>query len=260
MTVGMAGFREQRANASRIALAKDVLAWCGSQDVEAVFFPAGYLRAPWQDTAAALDEVGPLLEEARKRAMALVVGVDLCAQSQMDKHNRDQLAGLTKKRTLPMGLVAWWPGRKRPVFWRQRSTNANNHTLSAGSDCAEMHAVEAQGGTIAVLACGEGFNPRVREAVLRAHPQPVVVVDLAHIAQGFRFFLVLDAFAEAGLPTFLSVHTSTGRGMKQARFPGKPPSNPEVYEPTRRFTGTPGAEVVVWELRKGGSSAWKDED
>ncbi len=57
-----------------------------------------------------------------------------------------------------------------------------------------------------------------------------------------------DVFSQAGLATFLSVHTSTGAGMKQARLPGRRPRNPERVEPDKRFEQPPGAELVVWDV------------
>jgi len=105
MTVGGAGFQNLRANPSRVALGRAVISWCGECGVDAVIFPAGFLRAPWQDTVAAKTEAGPLVEQAEESSVALVVGVDLCSQSQMDKHEEK----LIRNGQLPMGVVAWWP-------------------------------------------------------------------------------------------------------------------------------------------------------
>ena len=253
MTVELSGFRTLQANPKRIELGRQILTWCGEQGVEVVFFPAGFLRSPTKKSNDAIAVAKALTDQAKRSKVGIVVGVDLCTDAEINK--TEDLSGKIKRGDLPMGLVAWAPGMKQPVFWRQRSTTSTNHRGARGTACAEVRQVPTSDGAMAVLACGEAFNPRIRTATVDALGDGVAAVaGVVHTSAGSRIHNSLEFFASEGLPAFVSCHTAGGDGMKQARFPGRTLKNPAVYGHTKKFEDGLYGEVVVWE---GSGGKWK---
>jgi len=250
MTVALSGFRMLRGNGPRTSVAIKVLSWCASNDVDAVFFPAGFLRA--RDKTNPKKVANSILKTASRLSLSVAVGVDLCTQGEIDKAgNQGRMADIIRRSALPMGIIAWWPGADRPVFWRQRSTSSSNHHLVPDDSAQEVRTLLVKGREVAVLACGEANNIRTRVSVLAKQPMVSAVVVAAHTAKGSRMHNPLHYFASNGYASFLSAHTMWGDGLKQARLPGNPPINPNRRAPLARWDTSHTVEIACWDRVQG---------
>ncbi|MBK7864285.1 MAG: hypothetical protein IPJ65_37940 [Archangiaceae bacterium] len=178
-------------NAERVARACELIrSHSGRTDL--VVLPAGYLLARDGDDVGAL--VRPLIDQARRAKLAVVVGIDAAVKGR-------------QKAPLPYFLVGWSPGMKKASIWRQRSVTSHDALSVSDADAAEPRVLSVAGRRVAPLACGEVFNPRIRDAI--AGLRPSVAVLAAHTAAGARHWAGQRCLARLGVPSVRAVHAAT---------------------------------------------------
>lgn len=200
---GIEGFRSLRGNARRLEVACSGLKWAAANGSDLMVFPAGYLRARSSATADLLDAAVALLAEARRQRVALVVGVDTCSSSWVDKSGR---TSFIETSALPYFAIAWSPSLVRPKVWRQRSTTSGNWGLAPTERNAEVRTLPLGKTNVAVALCGEAFSKPVRDGIVSSGVKLVVLP--AHVAGGLRHWRALSYFRDHGVPAVRAVHAS----------------------------------------------------
>ncbi len=187
-----------RALRARLSVARQIVAEAGAR---LVVFPAGFL---WAESAKKVMAVAePVLAAARQHDVAVVLGVDVQAQT-------GTKTGDTKTMTPPAALDNWcvaWPAKDpERMPWKQRSSTSWNGFSVVRPDARRALAVD--GRVVEVLICGEIFSRPIRNAlVARRHEVDLVAVP-AHTAQGSRHGRGLQFLATNGLPALRSVHAA----------------------------------------------------
>lgn len=200
------GYRETDANELRVAGARAVLAWAAEKQADLVVLPAGYLRARAIKAASVHAAAAPVLRAAHETEMAVIVGVDACEQ---DFRVIDPT--WVEKGDVPQWLAAWSPESRAAFYWRQRSTTSSDAHLVPEKASEEVRLLVVGRALVGVVACGEGFNPKLREKLLAA--KPALAVMPAHIASGIRHWQALSRLAENGVPTLRAVHANEAENV-----------------------------------------------
>lgn len=220
-TVDQTTFRKKAANAERLAAATGLIDDL-AREAALLVLPAGYLRA---DVGARDADVAlvarPVVARARRRDLAIVLGIDACADAWADKVD---VPGLVEREVLPMWIVAWAPGDRHSRVWRQRSTTSGNGPRCDPALATTPRTLAVQGRNVEVVTCGEAFNHPLREAIAVRAPDLAAVVIPAHTAARSRHWQAQRWFSvEAGLPALRSVHAhgvaTNAEGLPRRRPP-----------------------------------------
>lgn len=206
------GQGEVKGNEARIAAAVGVVEGHPGGDVQVFAFPAGYLRA--RDEREVAKVTGPIIVAAKAHQKAVLVGVDA-----------ERVRPLPERRvregTLPFFLVAWAPGLKAPVVWRQRSRTSTDAALANAEQCEAPRVLTVAGHRLCPLISGEIFNPAIRAGVAAAGPQLAILC--AHSGGGARHWAGQNALRDLGVASVRSLHASnparqvlTGRTFRLA--------------------------------------------
>ncbi|MGB9458501.1 MAG: hypothetical protein WCB12_20800 [Bryobacteraceae bacterium] len=145
--------------------------------VDLVVLPGGYFFAAQEnpDEMPLLREIWAAIEE---RSIAVCFGVDT-------GHKRPNNKKAVKEQRLPSHGFAWTPERGHVGPWRQRSTSRLDQRDMSPDLANEERYIRVGTQRVALLMCGELFNPKLRSAV---QAQGITVaVDMAHTGRGFRF-------------------------------------------------------------------------
>jgi hypothetical protein len=124
----------------------------------------------------------PILQEIRqvieKRGIAACFGVDTA-------HKQPNDVEAVKECRLSSLAFAWTPQDGHVGPWRQRSTSSQDQKYVRQGPAQEKRNIHVDTQGVALLICGELFNPKIRAAV---QAQGIAVaVDMAHRSKGFRF-------------------------------------------------------------------------
>jgi hypothetical protein len=198
-TVSFDGYRNPATASFEATLEtlRETLDEAKHKGVQLLCLPGGYFTV--KSEAQLKKAAKRIVAEARKAHIAVAVGVD-CADKQSTKRkskrqpNRDNLI---RKGKLPLFAVAWSPEQSKQETWRQRSVTSKDQWLAPAKSCSEPRTLRVAGKKIEILMCGELFNERIRDGVIRR--KPTALVDLSHNGQGFRPDHALRSLAQAGL-------------------------------------------------------------
>lgn len=204
-TVDQTTFGQPQANPPRVDTARALIEQLAG-DASLLVLPAGYLRAKQgASEAEVLDVARPVVADARRAGLGLVLGVDSCGVGWAA--DRD-VAGLVARGALPMWAVAWTPGQRRALVWRQRSTSSTNATSCDPASSHRARTLTVQGRKVEVVLCGEGFNHDLRDGIVMRAWSLTAVVLVAHTAAGARHWQTQRYLStELGLPTLRAVHS-----------------------------------------------------
>lgn len=200
------GYRESTGNELRVTGARAVFLWAAMQDADLVVFPAGYLHARDMKARSVQSAAAPVLRLARESELAVVVGVDAC---EPDFRVIDPT--WVEKGDVPQWLAAWSPASKAALHWRQRSTTSSDAPCVPERTREEVRLLVVGRSLVGVLACGEGFNPKLREKLRAANP--ALAVMPAHIASGIRHWQALKWLARSGVPALRAVHATEAENV-----------------------------------------------
>jgi hypothetical protein len=97
-----------------------------------------------------------------------------------------------------------------------------------------------------LLLCGELFNERIRNALIKKSPK--IVVDLVHRGHGFRSSSAMKKLCRDGIASALSAHVQKHNAMKRCYIPGEGCGN--VSRPVSKdiIKGPPRIELELFEI------------
>jgi hypothetical protein len=202
VVASFAGFRSEHGNASRLAVAFEVLAWAASCGVTLVAFPAGFLRASSESPDAVVEAAAGIVSVAERAKVAVLVGVDACPPDWEDTTPRDPSVSLG---ALPYYAVAKSLCDASPLVFRQRSTTQANWKLAPTGVNDAVYRMTAGATPVAVVLCGELFSPPVLTGLTTARP-PLAVIAAHWTGKGLRKSRGTEEFSKVGVPMVRAVH------------------------------------------------------
>lgn len=196
-------------NATRRAWAEtavDVLAAMALDGSKLLVLPAGFLscnsRRGVEHTARGL------LDYAARRHIFCCVGVDVTTSTASEGKPTGK-AQEPRGAELPYAVLAYGPEMNSPATWWQRSRTASEGRALSSDSARESRRLDISGTPVDVLACGEVFSPKIRDALTVADSR--VVVFPAHTAGGSRHGSGAIAMQKKGAAVFRAVHAQTAR-------------------------------------------------
>jgi hypothetical protein len=231
----------------RLSVLKQALQQCRDHRVSLLCLPAGYFKVRSERERCKLGE--RVVELAKAVDIVVAAGVDVGAKgkkSKDTKKSKKRSFDLTRKQRRPSFALVSNPRERKAFFFRQRSVSSRDQHLVKDDVCAWSSAVLIEGKRVEILSCGEIFNARVREGVVKRKPKVDVVVDLGHKSAGFRVDGPLKFFASHHLWSFCAAHAKTHGAMKRAYAPGgkkKSSTNTDIL-----VEGPPRLELKLWNI------------
>jgi hypothetical protein len=193
--VTLPGQGERRHNAERIDAACAVIKQC---DDDLVVLPAGFLRAPSESEVKKIAR--PVIEAAQAKKVALLIGVDT------EPVRYPDVTRITREK-LPGFLLGWSPEDRTVQMWRQRSMSSVDWKAVPLEQRNEVRELRVAGRIVAPIACGECFNPAIRESISRI--KPALAVIAAHDAAGARHWAAQERLMWMHVPSIRSVHAAS---------------------------------------------------
>jgi hypothetical protein len=151
---------------------------------------------------------------------------------------------------------AWSPLDNMTYCWEQRSLNRhwNEQPISLTDNqwdeklksYDDARLLNLESGVVGVLLCGELFNERIRNALMKKSPK--IVVDLVHKGHGFRSSSAMKKLCRDGIASALSAHVQKHNAMKRCYIPGEGCGN--VSRPFIKdiINGPPRIELDLFEI------------
>jgi hypothetical protein len=241
-TVSCEGYGDSAAFESRFVAFQETLEKAKGEGCDLLCLPGGYFCV---DSDLAFEEATTrIVREAKRRGIALAVGIDY---SQAKQSNKKKTTGTTedlvRKQALPSFSLTWSP-QQHERRWRQRSVTSRDQWLVSDEACAQSQTLRVSGENTEILTCGELFNERIRNSVVSRHPS--ALIDLSHNGKGFRADPSLKSLAQAGkgMYTFCCTHADMKKAMKRAFAPGGGKQSRRNADAV--ITGKPRIEMKVW--------------
>jgi hypothetical protein len=235
-TVGSKGPEDATKNESRLEAGKLAIEKANSLGSDVLILPAGFLVCNNSKSRQRIADT--LIDKARSSELAVVFGVD--------DDNLPQAYG-----------YAWSPLEDITHSWDQRSStrcwNEQPTTLSDNQweekmksyDDARLLTIEK--GVVGVLLCGELFNERIRNALIKKSPK--IVVDLVHRGHGFRSTGAMKKFCHDGIASACSAHVKMENAMKRCYIPSEgSDGNVSTRGFDRIIEGPPRIELKLFEI------------
>jgi len=252
-TVGYLGYSDPSKNGMLLALYRRILDRSSLYRVDLVCLPGGYLQVK-DDTQK--DELAAILvAEAKKRNIAVAVGIDLSAKRQPPwDHNYENI--LIRHYSLPLFAICWTPKQDNVSnCWRERSTRHDNASLVPAHALSEERRLPVQDGWVEILMCGEIFNQSIRSNIVRHKENLNAAIVLGHESRGFRVWNGMKILSKQGLITLCSVHTERKGGMKFRYDPGGVCRSTQDADivlnadlPAKLSRTEPRVELKIWDV------------
>lgn len=238
-TVGSKGPEDESKNEGRLKAGKLAMAKAKSLGADILVLPGGFVVG--NDFKSRQRIADALIDEARSLELAVVFGVD---------DNSWHLA---------YGY-AWSPVDKMVYSWEERSStrrwNKRNELPNILTDNQweaklksydDVRLLTTEGGIVGVLLCGELFNERIRNALIKRRPK--IVVDLIHRGHGFRSTGAMKRLCHYGIASACSAHVQKVGAMKRCYIPGKGnDGNASTIGLDDRIEGSPRIELKLFEV------------
>ena len=111
----------------------------------------------------------------------------------------------------------------------------------------DVRLLTTEDGVVGVLLCGELFNERIRNALIKRSPK--IVVDLVHRGQGFRSAGAMKKLCRYGIASACSAHVRKDDAMKRCYIPsdGKD-GNVSIRGFDSIIEGPPRIELKLFEV------------
>lgn len=202
--------------------------------------PAGFLVS--NEFKSLHEIVYLLIGEARCLDLAVVFGADF-----IDKDEKARAYG-----------YAWSPLESITHSWEQLSATCrdwNERPAKLTDDQWESklklyddpHLLTINGGVVGVLICGELFNKRILDALVKKKPK--IVVDLIHRGSGFRSTGAMKKLCHNGIASACSAHVQKGKAMKRCYIPSKgSDGNVSTRNIDCIIEGSPRIELKLFEV------------
>jgi hypothetical protein len=240
-TVGSKGPEDESKNEGRLKAGKMAMSKAKSLGAAILVLPGGFVVGNNFKSRQQIADV--LIEEARSLELAVVFGVD--------------------DNSWPQAYVyAWSPVDKMAYSWEQRSstrhwnkrseqpnTLTDNEWYANLKSYDEVRLITTESGVAGVLLCGELFNERIRNALIKCSPHPKIVVDLIHRGHGFRSASSMKKLCHYGIASACSAHVQKYYAMKRCYIPGKGnDGNVSSREFDSIIDGPPKIELKLFEV------------
>jgi hypothetical protein len=212
-TVGCIGPEDETKNEGRLKSGKLAMAKAKSLGADLLALPGGFLVG--NDSESMKRKADEFIDEARSLDLSAVFGVDDIswfiaygyAWSAVDR------------------MAYCWEERSSTRFWNRRNKQqiklSDNEWDAKLKSYDEVRLITADGGVVGVLLCGELFNERIRNALIKLSPHPKIVVDIIHRGQGFRTAQSMKKLCCNGIASACSAHVMKKCAMKRCYIPGK---------------------------------------
>lgn len=209
-TVGSKEPEDESKNEGRLKAGKLAMAKAKSLGADVLVLPAGFVVANDFESRQRITDA--LIDEARSLELAVVFGVD--------DHSWPQAYGYAWS---PVDNMAYsWEQRSSTRHWNKRSeqpiTLTDNQWEAKRQSYDDARILTTKGGLVGVLLCGELFNERIRNALIKRKPK--IVVDLVHRGQGFRSAGAMKKLCQYGIASACSAHVQKDGAMKRCYIPG----------------------------------------
>jgi hypothetical protein len=238
-TVGSKGPEDESKNEGRLKAGKLAMAKAKSLGADILVLPGGFVVGNNFKSRQQIADV--LIEEARSLELAVVFGVD--------DHSWPQAYGYAWS---PVDKMAYsWEQRSSTRHWNKRSeqpiTLTDNQWEAKWQSYDEVRLLTTEGGLVGVLLCGELFNERIRNALIKMSPR--IVVDLIHRGHGFRSTDAMKKFCHYGIASACSAHVQKVGAMKRCYIPGNGnDGNASTIKLDERIEGPPRIELKLFEV------------
>lgn len=228
-TVTLEEYGETSGNPARLRRYEEALDQA-PDEVRLAAFPAGFLFAPSASEFETLTD--ELVSRASARGMAVAVGID---GPQCNLHLTNSI--------YPWYGICWAPGMQAPLVLQQVSSTRQNQTVVPPAFGASR-TLNVDGSPFVILLCGEMFNESARLACAQEPGRRVV--DIAHLAQGFRAWQGMRPLAALGVTSWCSVHAGRRYAMKHCYEPPSERRSSRLRNLT--IPGEPRLELKTWDL------------
>ncbi|MDD2756918.1 MAG: hypothetical protein PHS80_15500 [Methanothrix sp.] len=238
-TVGSKGPEDESKNEGRLKAGKLAMAKAKSLGADILVLPGGFVVG--NDFKSRQKIAYALTTEARGLELAVVFGVD---------DNSWHLAyGYAWS---PVDKVVYsWEERSSTRSWNKRNKQPNiltdNQWEAKLKSYDDVRLLTTVGGVVGVLLCGELFNERIRNALIKRSPK--IAVDLIHRGHGFRSTGAMKRLCHYGIASACSAHVQKVGAMKRCYIPGKGNNgNASTIGLDARIEGPPRIELKLFEV------------
>jgi hypothetical protein len=172
--------------------------------------PAGYLFC--ENVRRAKGMARALAHLFGGHGVSLLAGIDVSEAATQPKDGGgkggDEGSDRVANGALPYFFFATNPAGRVTHWWRQRSTTSSNASLvPRGLEPEDPRTICVGGVLVALVACGEIFNPALGKLLAVARPD--LVVDLGHLGMGRGFQSSFPRLAQTtGAPIISAQHVA----------------------------------------------------
>jgi hypothetical protein len=238
-TVGSKSPEDAAKNEDRLKAGKEAMEKAKPLGAEILVLPAGFFVCG--DSKSRQRIAYKLIDEARSLDIALIFGVD--------DNSWPQAYG-----------YAWSPLDNIAYSWEQRSStrrwNSRNEQPIALTDYQwdaklksydEVRLLAIKSGIVGILLCGELFNDRIKNSLIKINPK--IVVDLIHRGQGFRSTAAMRMLCHYGIASACSAHVEMNNAMKRCYIPSKGDErNVSTRDSDEIVKGPPRIELKLFDV------------
>jgi len=228
------GFRRPNVLLDRMTLAAEIAAIAAAHGARLVALPAGFILCENERRAKGVARsLGVLCAQYK---LSVLAGLDIVDVQLLGKEpdpvdpskDSEGVDERVLRAALPYfvfaadekGIVRHW--------WRQRSTTSTNAELVPTRGGARDPRVALLGGLhVAVLACGEIYNPRVGELLGAASPD--VIIDLGHFGMGRGFQYTFPTLAAATGAVILHAQHTAAENQAPKKWRAYPTASGEPW-------------------------------
>ncbi len=238
-TVGSKGPEDESKNEGRLKAGKLAMAKAKSLGADILVLPGGFVVGNNFKSRQQIADV--LIDEARSLERAVVFGVDDQSWPQAYGYAWSPVDKMTYS----------WEQRSSTRHWNKRSgqpiTLTDNQWEAKRQSYDDVRLLTTEGGLVGVLLCGELFNERIRNALIKRRPK--IVVDLIHRGHGFRSTDAMKKFCHYGIASACSAHVQKEGAMKRCYIPGNGnDGNASTIKLDDRIEGPPRIELKLFEV------------
>ena len=238
-SVSMEGYGSSSGNPTRMKLMEETLKGAKGLSCDIVCFPGGYFSV--QSDSKRDELAAQAVDLAKSMEIGLAVGID-CKPKDMSIDKSRNI----RQATLPWYAVCWSPYEDTLHCWGQRSITSRDQWLAPETRCRDRQTLPFGNKGVEILMCGEIYNERIRDSIVRRRYDLFVVADLAHAACGFRVFQPMEILARQGVGSVCSCHAERFDAMKQRYWAGG--SKQSVRRSDLRTGYFPTLGLKVWEF------------
>ncbi|MHC1682730.1 MAG: hypothetical protein AB6733_07250 [Clostridiaceae bacterium] len=195
-TVGSKNPENAAKNEDRLKAGKAAMQKAKSLGAEILVLPAGFFVCG--DSKSRQRIAYKLIDEARSLCLASVFGVDDNSWPQAYGYAWSPLNGVTYSWEERSSTRRWNSRTEQPITLTDYQWDAKLNSYD------EARFLTVKSGIVGILLCGELFNNRIKNSLIKINPN--IVVDLIHRGQGFRSTAAMRMLCHYGIASACSAH------------------------------------------------------